>query len=953
MSDPVTITLRSPRKIEGLPTGLLQELHIKTRFFGHILEMEDVNFHLDSAVLLPDYGPDAPQPGTPDQNRITGLGVLYASYKQAVAHPDQSLLVAGHTDRSGPEDYNLKLSVLRAQNVLAALQGDRETWAAIAHGRHKVEDYQQILKWIAYTWEWDCDPGPKTGKDNDQTRKAVENFQRQYNIELDAFIPINGTVELETWGAFFDIYMRELMTLLATNKAGLESYRSKLTFIKDRPECVGCGEFFPITKDRNKTEIDRRVELLFFDPGEEPELKCHPESGKCSHKECDLYGSKLYSFTHVDCNPPAPTPPTTTHSIRISKVDSPHFIPDLEEITINYEISGPMGRIQNIKLVAESENEPGRRLYETDLGVPESPNSSATWKGESTDPDFEGFVNLASSPYQIWMILTTLSGTSCESNKEKVSVFSEAIEIFVDDKGPASMDDFSRQIITELKGDLTKNKGKGNVVLPSAIFKVSSSEMNDDSSFQTYKNMWGWGPSVPFYARIWLKGKDGKRKRGAKAIARTKVLWDVALETDAAYEATLKARKLDKPALSFIEKVSAYKKTETEPQGRTAHKYFGGQRTTSANRGADELQWLKINDDWNLVAPSQRTWASYALGKTSDTFDADTGIFFACSRMAGDVHSISAYIDTDGSLDTKDSNALANTPATRKSDAVTLTTRRRIAVVSSYKVGPGTTEVDMSTMTKEYDKSAITMAGAPGLATKEVQADWKKHYKDVIAAQSKKNAFIRDAALDDPGLFPVKYRDFNDYWNRIHPGTGRLGRLAHRFLNLFQSADEETYRKECDKHAYRIYSTVVQNFPLGENGLTFFKFGADGEQNMWKGSFTAGIAPSIPGFTGRDKTVFFIFKANKASDILVHEIGHQIFLAHAPGHFDSGDSRVDKDAKGNKIKQPDGFQPNAHADNQWCVMSYHKSEPKELCGLCILKLSGWNYTKINKDGSIS
>jgi hypothetical protein len=34
-------------------------------------------------------------------------------------------------------------------------------------------------------------------------------------------------------------------------------------------------------------------------------------------------------------------------------------------------------------------------------------------------------------------------------------------------------------------------------------------------------------------------------------------------------------------------------------------------------------------------------------------------------------------------------------------------------------------------------------------------------------------------------------------------------------------------------------------------------------------------------------------------------------------------------------------------------MSYHKSNPRELCGLCHLKLSGWDYTKINKDGSIS
>ncbi len=49
----------------------------------------------------------------------------------------------------------------------------------------------------------------------------------------------------------------------------------------------------------------------------------------------------------------------------------------------------------------------------------------------------------------------------------------------------------------------------------------------------------------------------------------------------------------------------------------------------------DELQWLKINDDWNLVAPSQRRWASYALGKTSDTFDADTGIFLCLQPYGG------------------------------------------------------------------------------------------------------------------------------------------------------------------------------------------------------------------------------------------------------------------------------------------------------------------------------
>jgi hypothetical protein len=74
------------------------------------------------------------------------------------------------------------------------------------------------------------------------------------------------------------------------------------------------------------------------------------------------------------------------------------------------------------------------------------------------------------------------------------------------------------------------------------------------------------------------------------------------------------------------------------------------------------------------------------------------------------------------------------------------------------------------------------------------------------------------------------------------------------------------------------------------------------------------------------------------SNTFIHEIGHTLFLAHAPGHFESG-------------QQPGGFQPDAHDKDQVCLMSY-SPKANHLCGLCFLKLGGWDYRKVKNDGNI-
>jgi hypothetical protein len=85
--------------------------------------------------------------------------------------------------------------------------------------------------------------------------------------------------------------------------------------------------------------------------------------------------------------------------------------------------------------------------------------------------------------------------------------------------------------------------------------------------------------------------------------------------------------------------------------------------------------------------------------------------------------------------------------------------------------------------------------------------------------------------------------------------------------------------------------------------------------------------------------VLFIFSKGQAPGTVVHEMGHNLFLAHAPGHWETG-------------KNPAGFQADAHDKDQICLMSYHP-DAKYFCGLCLQKLAGWDPTKLHKDGRVA
>lgn len=302
-------------KVFSLSTG---ESH-KLTLLGpsvHVLDIEDSHFNFDRRVLLPDLPGDG-SPPTLDTRRLTGLGVIYAALFHAKTHSAQGLFVSGHTDASGAASYNQKLSEDRAQNVSLLLRGDREAWRKLSAHDDAVDDVQSVLAWQHERAGWDCDPGAIDNKNTPRFRKAVGRFQELYNGEVEKAskdgldspfkkkIAVDKTVGGETWGAVYDLYMSELMDLLEITKySELQPIQAALKSPPGMPAFVGCGEHIPFTASRrNEFEKgtdehlegpqtnppDRRVELLFFDPGEELDLVCHKKPGKCEPAECPLY----------------------------------------------------------------------------------------------------------------------------------------------------------------------------------------------------------------------------------------------------------------------------------------------------------------------------------------------------------------------------------------------------------------------------------------------------------------------------------------------------------------------------------------------------------------------------------------------------------------------------------------------------------------------------------------
>jgi hypothetical protein len=294
---------------------------------GVPIEVGFVHFNNDRHVLMPEGpSPDPPGSETPGGS-LDGLQVVANALDHARKHPKRQMLVTGHSDSTALISYNLPLSARRADSTFCVLQGYdlKDLWvqSALRDGGH-ADDWRRILRWVDKTFKLDCEASDPNKPDFAKDQKAITNFQKGYNNEVDRLAANNifapgfaqkipgsqlGFVGIATWQAFFDFYQRDLVRQLSlTTQAELTTVQKNVSLINLPTQ--GCSEFhsrdlaeraarrtagYP-EKAGPKDPRDRRVEILFFDPGEAPPFECHPTTdvNRCEPSKCVLYANQQF-----------------------------------------------------------------------------------------------------------------------------------------------------------------------------------------------------------------------------------------------------------------------------------------------------------------------------------------------------------------------------------------------------------------------------------------------------------------------------------------------------------------------------------------------------------------------------------------------------------------------------------------------------------------------------------
>src|SRR5690606_28725070 len=157
----------------------------------------------------------------------------------------------GHTDTAGRDEYNLKLSLERAQAVLDYLRDDAAAWGGNFQDPDPgkcwgLREIQIMLCRLQDAEGYPFLTGKVDGKMGPKTQAAVRSFQKAKGLAVD------GNPGPKTRTALIEAYM------------GLDG-----TTLSAAAEVTvhGCGEFFPATSipDGIAGPQDRRAEIFFFD----------------------------------------------------------------------------------------------------------------------------------------------------------------------------------------------------------------------------------------------------------------------------------------------------------------------------------------------------------------------------------------------------------------------------------------------------------------------------------------------------------------------------------------------------------------------------------------------------------------------------------------------------------------------------------------------------------------
>ncbi|ATB47590.1 hypothetical protein [Corallococcus macrosporus] len=651
------------------------------------------------------------------------------------------------------------------------------------------------------------------------------------------------------------------------------------------------------------------------------------------------------------CHRPAPCP------VLAGGDDGFHFAPDAEPVELSWRVLDTTGRARAGKLELFTRHRKAP-LWSRDLSPEELLQGEHHWRWDGRVPASEAFpdgvVTVEHSPYKLKLTLQGSGLAQAPVAWTYFHVLVAGVELELGD--PQVLARQQNRELTQAMKQLPAPGEKAELRLVGNVFKTKPLEMFDDTDFQLHRKHWGSGPELPLFARAWVKDSRGNRVDAPKALGRVRFLWDWEDETEAIEHHAPAARAFLKHALNRHCATS-------QPQGDNAHRDVGGKRGAPSSAVFPRQAGYAPRDTprdgvfpFRVTPCNKRGWAAYSQAWTTGAFAGRTGVVFQPSSIAGDAWRVTVQLAYDRRKDggvVLDVEDAAPLPAAVRASTGVFQSWREVHLSRLMRKDAGVSGFSLSTVQDCFERAYLRLEDRTGGVSGWSARDYNARIAQAVAASRhwELRAAI-DPAVDQftANSEAITFRGYPEFLDEV----AHVKRCADADLPRWLAPTRERrrslltardYHRQCKDWAKELLTQALDS-ALGEApGIALFQFsGLYNLETSVDGIRVNGFASEFPS-RKRDRCAVIQCAAegnyqgthNTLEQTLAHEVGHQLFLPHAPfpEHRKIGGAlalRHDRDGKD-------------------CLMGYDFTSERRFCGLCLLRLRGWNTHALNHDGA--
>ena len=626
-----------------------------------------------------------------------------------------------------------------------------------------------------------------------------------------------------------------------------------------------------------------------------------------------------------------------------------HFAPEKEKIKLTYTLNDKTGAITKASFLLFGRNS-DKPLWFRELTAEERQDGphAVEWDGKvDVGESFPaGFVTVQHSPYKLKLEIESAGRAAPRTAWTHFHVLIHELSL---ELGPQETlaEGRDRALWTEFKGtgDLKAALPDDKTATPKRITLLSNlfskgSDKTDNTSFSAYKDLWKTGANLPVLVRPKLRTSDDKAVESPNAVGKVRFLWnyeDVAEDVSGHFT----------EGKEFVDLAIDYHKATTKPKGDNCHIDRGGKRgTASTDVFPDQTGYAPadaLNDKafpFLVKGGTKRTWAAYSESWPKGKLAGLSGVMLQPARTAGDTYKLTVcfpHLRTADGLDKLDTEDDAMLEHAVRASTGPLQVWREVRIVKYRKKKATIPDINLGAVADYFSKSYLAMVDKTG-GTREDFPDYDTKLRAQVTDWWKKLAL----ATGDQGTITdsaAKFLSYADWKAAVKAEKTWTDAQLATFLSGKSLNTEPRYKDFLEAICDKSVIATLGDYFAADDGINLFQFDLYWEADGGLKSGTNGFAST--DFSKTSRTVagylqtrvnYGVGSSNNMQQTTTHEIGHILFLPHA--HSAAGFSEALHDER-------------SHWNN--CTMSYNYDQERKFCGLCLLRLRGWDGTKLDKD----